>query len=220
MEAVGQSYGFILYRKKLEQAAQGRMEITRVHDYALVLNDSKLLQVIDRRVELAGFEVDLAAGATLDILVENMGRTNFGPHMVDDRKGITERVTLAGKEIAGWDIYRLPLTDLSALAFTSGRKPAPAFHRGTFELAAVGDTFLDMRGWGKGCVWVNGHNLGRYWHIGPQQSLFVPGPWLRKGQNEVIVLDLEEMLTAIAHRSQASRLGQRELRRHENPSIL
>jgi beta-galactosidase len=56
----------------------------------------------------------------------------------------------------------------------------------------LGDTFLDMRGWGKGYVWVNGRILGRYWRIGPQQTLFLPGTWLRKGENDVIVLDLEE----------------------------
>jgi len=192
MEALGQSYGFILYRTKLEQPTHGRLEITEMHDYALVLEGSKRLGVIDRRLKQTGLEVELAAGAPLNILVENLGRTNYGPHMVDDRKGITESVTLAGKEITGWEIFRLPLTDLSALAFTPERKPAPAFYHGTFELEAVGDTFLDMRGWGKGCVWVNGHNLGRYWRIGPQQSLFLPGPWLLQGKNEVVVLDLAE----------------------------
>jgi len=195
MEAVGQSYGFILYRKKLEQATRGRLEIIDVHDYALVLQGAKRLGVLDRRLKQTGLEVELAAGAPLDILVENLGRTNYGPHMGDDRKGITERVTLAGKELTGWEIYRLPLADLSALAFTPGPKPAPAFYRGNLDLETVGDSFLDMRGWGKGNVWVNGHNLGRYWHIGPQQSLFVPAPWLKKGRNEVIVLDLLEAST-------------------------
>jgi beta-galactosidase len=201
MEAVGQSYGFILYRTKIEYPARGRLEITEVRDYTLVLEGSICLGVIDRRLKQTGLEVELAAGATLDILVENMGRTNYGAHMVDDRKGITECVSLAGKELTGWEIFRLPLTNLSALAFTPERKPAPAFYHGTFELETVGDTFLDMRGWGKGCVWVNGHNLGRYWRIGPQQSLFLPGPWLMKGKNEVVVLDLEET----SHRSLTGR---------------
>ncbi len=201
MEAVGQSYGFILYRTKLEQAAHGRLEITEAHDYALVLESSKRLGVIDRRLKQTSVEVELAAGATLDILVENMGRTNYGAHMVDDHKGITERISLAGKELTGWEIFRLPLTDLSALAFTPKPKPAPAFYHGTFELETVGDTFLDMRGWGKGYVWVNGHNLGRYWRIGPQQSLFLPGPWLMKGKNEVVVLDLART----SHRSLTGR---------------
>jgi beta-galactosidase len=195
LEAVGQSYGFILYRTKIEQATRGRLEITDLRDYAVALQGSKRLGVLDRRLKQTGLDVELTTGAPLDILVENLGRTNFGPHMGEDRKGITERVTLAGKELTGWEIYRLPLTDLSALSFTPGHKPAPAFYRGSFELEAVGDTFLDMRGWGKGNVWVNGHNLGRYWYIGPQQSLFVPAPWLKRGKNEVIVLDLLEVST-------------------------
>ncbi|MGO8818922.1 MAG: glycoside hydrolase family 35 protein [Terriglobia bacterium] len=192
MEAIGQAYGFILYRTNVEQSARGLLEITQVHDYAVVLDGARRLGVVDRRLKRTGLEIELAAGATLDILVENMGRTNYGPHMVNDRKGITERITLAGKELTGWKIYRLPLADLSTLAFTPERKPAPAFHRGTFNLETIGDTFLDLRGWGKGYVWVNGHNLGRYWRIGPQQSLFLPAPWLKKEKNEVVVLDLEE----------------------------
>jgi beta-galactosidase len=195
MEAVGQSYGFILYRTKIEQATRGRLEVTEAHDYAVVMQGSKRLGVIDRLLKQTGLEVELAAGAPLDILVENLGRANYGPHLGKDLKGITERVTLAGRELTDWEIYPLPLADLSALSFTPGPKPAPAFYRGTFDLEEVGDTFLDMRGWGKGNVWVNGHNLGRYWHIGPQQSLFLPAPWLRKGKNEVIVLDLLEAST-------------------------
>ena len=136
--------------------------------------------------------MELNGAAPLDILVENMGRVNFGPNMLTDRKGLTEKVTLAGEELRGWEIYSLPFDDLSRLKFTSARKPGPAFHRGVFQLASIGDTYLDMRGWGKGSVWVNGHNLGRYWRIGPQQSLFVPSGWLKKGRNEIVVLDLEE----------------------------
>jgi beta-galactosidase len=67
----------------------------------------------------------------------------------------------------------------------------PAFYRGTFELAETGDTFLDTRGWGKGTVWINGHHLGRFWNIGPQQTLYVRGPWLHRGANDAIVFDLE-----------------------------
>ncbi|MGO9272776.1 MAG: glycoside hydrolase family 35 protein [Terriglobia bacterium] len=201
MEAVGQSYGFILYRTTMEKAAHGRLEIKEARDYAVVSQGEKRLGVLDRRLHQSTLEVNLEAGVPLDILVENMGRVNFGPHLVDDRKGITERVTLDGKELTGWEIYSLPLTDLSLLNFTSAREPAPAFHRGAFELDTVGDVFLDLRGWGKGYVWVNGHNLGRYWRIGPQQSLFLPGPWLRQGKNEVIVLDLEDS----AHRSLTGR---------------
>ena len=192
MEAVGQSYGFILYRTMMEKAARGRLEVNEARDYAIVSQGAKRLGVLDRRLHQSMLDVDLDAGVPLDILVENMGRVNFGPHLVDDRKGITECVILDGKELTGWEIYPLLLSDLSPLKFTSAMKSAPAFHRGTFELLATGDTFLDLRGWGKGYVWVNGHNLGRYWRIGPQQTLFLPGPWLQQGRNEVIVLDLED----------------------------
>jgi len=149
--------------------------------------------VLDRRLKQYSLEVELEGGAPLDILVENMGRVNFGPHLVDDRKGIIGPVTIAGSILTGWENYSLPMTDLSHLRFY----PLPVkdltgpLFRGQFELTSLGDTFLDMRGWGKGYVWVNGHNLGRYWKVGPQQSLFLPATWLNQGTNSVVVLDLD-----------------------------
>ncbi|HEX8145048.1 MAG TPA: glycoside hydrolase family 35 protein [Pyrinomonadaceae bacterium] len=192
MEALGQDYGFILYRKRVERAARGSLEIQEARDYALIYQGERRLGVLDRRLKQSSLDVELSASAPLDILVENMGRTNFGLNMVNDRKGITGQVALDGQELTGWEMYRLPLTDISGLKFSTGPKRGAAFYRGAFKLTATGDTYLDMRGWGKGLVWINGHNLGRYWRIGPQQSLFVPSGWLRKGQNEIIVLDLEE----------------------------
>jgi len=192
MEAVGQNYGFILYRKKLGRATKGTLEITEARDYALVYQGDRKLGVLDRRLKQNSLEVELSTTAPLDILVENMGRVNFGPNMVTDRKGITEKVALGGEELTGWEIYPLPLADLSRLKFSTEHKSGPAFYHGAFKLTSIGDTYLDMHGWGKGCVWVNGHNLGRYWRIGPQQSLFVPSGWLKKGRNEIVVLDLEE----------------------------
>jgi beta-galactosidase len=170
---------------------QGELAITEVRDYALVSQGAHVLGTLDRRLKQSSLQIELGGSAPLDILVENMGRVNFGPNMVSDRKGITEKVVLGGEELTGWEIYRLPLTDLSHLKFSARVQPGPSFHRGTFKLNTLGDTYLDMRGWGKGCVWVNGHNLGRYWRIGPQQSLFVPSVWLKRGLNEVVVLDLE-----------------------------
>src|SRR5208282_2062607 len=117
MEAVGQSYGFILYRMPVEKAVHGRLEIKEARDYAVVSQGSKRLGVLDRRLHQSKLEVNLEAGMPLDILVENMGRVNFGPHLVDDRKGITDGVTLDGKELTGWEIYSLPLTDLPPLNY-------------------------------------------------------------------------------------------------------
>ena len=191
MEALGQDYGFILYRKKIDNPVKGKLEITEARDYAVVVQGEKLLGTLDRRTDQKSLEVELQANAPLDILVENMGRVNFGPRSLDDRKGITEKVMINGEELKNWNIYTLPLKTLAGLKFSATPVSAPAFHQGSFILNNIGDTFLDMRGWGKGVVWVNGHNLGRYWHIGPQQSLFVPSGWLKKGRNEIIVLDLE-----------------------------
>jgi beta-galactosidase len=96
------------------------------------------------------------------------------------------------RELIGWEVFNLPLDDeyLAHLRYRKGGGDGPGFYRGRFELGQVGDTFLDLRGWGKGMVWVNGHNLGRYWRIGPQQTLYCPGPWLKRGRNEVVVFEL------------------------------
>jgi len=124
-----------------------------------------------------------------------MGRINFGQQNAD-RKGIHAPVKLDGVALSDWKIYNLPLDEkmLAHLQFkkagsTSGSE-APAFWRAILKVKTPGDTFLDMRPWGKGVVWVNGHCLGRYWDIGPTQTMYLPGPWLKHGRNEVIILDL------------------------------
>jgi len=192
-EELGQDYGFLLYRAAPRKAAAAKLEIIELRDYAVILEGGKTLGTLDRRLAQSAIDITLDGSAPLDILVENMGRLNFGPKMVDDRKGITEKVTLAGAELTGWQMYSLPLNDLRGLKFSARQHVGPAFHRGFFQLKETGDTYLDMRGWGKGCVWVNGHHLGRHWKVGPQLSLYCPGVWLKQGRNEVIVLDLEDV---------------------------
>ena len=191
MEALGQNYGFVLYRTRVAQSFKGLLEVMDVRDYAVASQGARRLGVFDRRLKQHSLGVDLQSGVPLDILVENMGRVNFGPGLVDDRKGIVGHVALAGSTAMGWENYALPMTDLSHLRFSSSNPRVPAFFRGQFQLSSLGDTFLDMQGWGKGYVWVNGHNLGRYWKIGPQQTLFLPATWLKQGTNSVVVLDLE-----------------------------
>jgi beta-galactosidase len=87
-------------------------------------------------------------------------------------------------------MYKFPFDSVSSLRYNANSAAAPAVHRGAFKLSQVGDAFLDMRGWGKGIVFVNGRNLGRYWSIGPQQTLYLPGVWLKKGRNEIDVFEL------------------------------
>jgi beta-galactosidase len=192
MEDVGQSYGYILYRTIIQGPKQGELVLTELHDYAVIFVNQQRVAVLDRRLNQNRTTIDLPAGpATLDILVENTGRINFKKDLRNERKGITESATLGGQALGGWDIYPLPMTDLSSAKFGKASTSAsPAFYRGRFDVTAPADTFLDLRGWEKGTVWVNGHQLGRFWNIGPQQTLYVPGPWLRRGANEIVVFDL------------------------------
>jgi beta-galactosidase len=196
MEVYDQAHGCILYRIKLPKGRGERLTIRQPHDYCMVFIDGKLVGTVDRSrkqdaLALPAREQD----ATLDLLVEEMGRIDFGNSLAD-RKGITERVDLmtgAGAyELTGWEVFNLPLADgdLKALKFEKGKSRVPAFFRAEFNLKETGDTFLDLRSWGKGVVWVNGRNLGRFWSVGPQQTLYCPGPWLKNGRNELIVLEL------------------------------
>lgn len=136
------------------------------------------------------------AGARLDILIENNGRVNYGMAMQDERKGITRKVVVDPAVLMGWEIFPLPLDEayLRSLKWCEGDPPAghaPAFYRTFFDVAEPGDTFLDTRAWQKGFAWVNGHNLGRFWSVGPQQTLYLPGPWLRPGRNELVVFSID-----------------------------
>lgn len=198
IEFYDQSRGCSVYRTTLPAGPAGHLVAKEVHDFAWVFLEGKLVGVMDRRGKR--FRVELPARTNpeqLDILIESVGRVNFGRE-VFDRKGLIAPVQLASPdgastELKGWQIFALPLDDkqLGALEFKPGKSSSgPAFWRGRFEVATTGDTFLDLRGWGKGVVWVNGHCLGRYWNIGPTQTMYCPGPWLHEGGNDVLVLDL------------------------------
>ncbi|WP_342116816.1 glycoside hydrolase family 35 protein [Pseudoduganella sp. OTU4001] len=194
MEEFGQNYGYINYRKRLDAPAKGKLVLDELHDQATVLADGKVIGRLDRRRSENSLAVDLPAGTQLDLLVEAMGRIGFGGKLVDDRKGITRAVKLDKEELEGWTVYPLPM-DVAALkrlpAGGTADPQAPGFWRGTLTLDKPVDTFLDTRGWGKGQVWVNGHHLGRFWHIGPQQTLYLPASWLKAGANEVLVFTTE-----------------------------
>jgi beta-galactosidase len=193
MEHVGQSYGYILYRTRVSGPRRGELVIRDVRDYAQVYVNGALAGTLDRRLAQDSLALSIPeGGAQLDILVENGGRVNYTTALRDERKGITHSVSFGGRELTGWDVFPLPMPVVPRPHFTDRAAPAgPAFYRATFHLEHVGDTFLDTRGWGKGTVWVNGHQLGRFWRIGPQQTLYLPAPWLREGENEVVVFDLE-----------------------------
>jgi beta-galactosidase len=191
MEMLGQSYGLTLYRTQVAGPVEAPLTIRGLHDRAQLFVNRQPVGVLER----SSPDQDLLlavphGGATLDILVENMGRINFGPDLLD-RKGITEWVLLGQQYLFGWTHFPLPLDDLTRLEFKpSSTTGGPSFYRGRFTVADPGDTFLALPGWTKGACWVNGFNLGRYWRTGPQRTLYVPAPLLVKGENELIVLEL------------------------------
>lgn len=198
MEDLDQAYGFVLYRTNVTGPLENApLVMTRLMDRAIVLMDGKRIGTADRRHGTNTVKMDIPAGKhTLDILVENQGRVNYGGAITTENKGITEGVTLDGKLLTGFKNFPLPCSDkeVATLPFST-KAPVgeqPVFYKSTFKLDRTGDTFLDMQdGWTKGVVWINGHNLGRFWFVGPQQTLYCPAPFLKQGDNEIIVLDLE-----------------------------
>lgn len=193
MEQFGQAYGYILYRTQLSGAIAGQLYLGEVRDYASVYVDHKLIGTVDRRLKQVSLPVTIEAGThTLDVLVENTGRINYGPRLADGRAGLVDPVLLDGKVLHGWQVYPLSMSSLDTIrGWTTQVIAGPAFHRGHFKVAAPADTFLDVSAFGKGFMWVNGHNLGRIWDIGPQRSLYLPAPWMGQGDNTVVVFDLQ-----------------------------
>ncbi|KAL9963398.1 hypothetical protein ACROYT_G026908 [Oculina patagonica] len=216
----GQGYGFTLYQKELDSVPE-EITIHNVSDRAQVFLDFKPIHTIDAmkldkhyidekelwkvtiKLEESQIGIEKGSKVQLDILVENMGRVNFLKEMNRQRKGILGDVVIDGKKQTGWKIYPM---DFKANFFNrlgresewrkikEGELPSvPSLYRGTFELTEEPkDTFLHMKSWTKGVCFINGHNLGRYWNIGPQETLYLPAPWLNKGDNELLVFELEK----------------------------
>jgi len=190
-EDLNQAYGFVLYRTELTAYNTGYLTINGLRDYAVVYLNNQKVGVLDRRLNQDSLLLTGTTGnATLDILVENNGRINYGPYLTDNRKGILGEVVLNNKSLTNWKMYGFPFENDKGIKYTS--KPVvgqPALYKGSFTLNETGDTYFDLSSFGKGFVFLNGHNLGKYWQIGPQQTAYVPACWLKKGTNEVIVFD-------------------------------
>jgi hypothetical protein len=194
-EALGQYQGLVLYRTTLVGAREGKLKMPGLHDFATVFLDGQLVGTIDRRLGQDGIVIPKSASATpvLEILVEAMGRINFGPELID-RKGIIDRVTLNGMTMMNWDMFGLPLKEAWVEALKAPAHPGTVrpgqFFSGEFTLDQVADTYIDLSKYRKGVVWVNGHNLGRFWEVGPQTRLYCPASWLKRGQNKIVVFDM------------------------------
>ena len=221
MEQAGQNTGYILYRTKLgdDETAKSVM-FKKCADRVQIFADSKkVVTAFDTEICSEGHGVwpfnykegkewnfPTAEGAQLDFLVENLGRVNFGHRLMEQRKGITDDVLVNGHSHFGWEMFTLPLDEkqIDALRekgewkLASGAATAnanPAFFKfefdADFEDGTYTDTYLDFKGWGKGCIWVNGFNIGRFWDKGPQKTLYIPGPLLKHGRNEIIIFETE-----------------------------
>lgn len=194
-EEYGQDYGYMLYSTKLIGHKSGKLTVIDIHDYATVFLNGTYIGALDRRLGINSVELPRSEvkDPLLEIFTEGMGRINFA-HAIIDRKGITDRVILNGMTLMNWDVYGFPMDDEFIRSLKPGTnlsKPG-VFFKGSFTLSDTADTFIDMTNFVKGTVWVNGRNLGRYWEIGPQQRLYCPASWLRKGENEIIIFDLHK----------------------------
>lgn len=193
MEEMGQNYGFIYYKTTIKGILENlKLTIQEVRDRALVFFNGEYKGVIDRNNNQEIILNSNEKESILEILVENMGRINYGP-MMRDEKGITQGVRIGNQFLFNWEIFSLPLDNIEKVEFKEGyleSENAPTFYKGEFIVDEIGDTYLDFEGWGKGVVYINGFNLGRYWEVGPQKRLYVPSPILKKGVNEVVVFEL------------------------------
>lgn len=189
MENYGIGYGYIAYTTVLARDYSGvPLTFTELGDRAQVLVNDRLqgIAYIDGALTVP---ITAKAGNRLTVLVENMGRANFGEKMMR-KKGLPGRVLLDKKIHFSWDVYPLPMTDLSSLVFRKEiQEKTPAFYRGTFFAERAADSFLRTDNFTKGFVLINGFNLGRYWEIGPQKTLYVPRSLIREGENTVVVFE-------------------------------
>jgi beta-galactosidase len=196
------SRGLVSYRVTLPAGPAGVLEAARVRDLAWIAVDGRPVGTFDTRHRRYKVEIPARSKpAVVDILLYTIARVNFGVE-VHDRKGLHGPVTFtpaggAAQPVENWEIRAIDFDAdgvLPKLAFKkrakAGANGGAAFWRGGFDAKDQADTFLDMSTWGQGVVWVNGRCLGRYWSIGPTQTMYLPGPWIRKGRNDIVVLDL------------------------------
>ena len=197
MEQLEQDFGFVLYETVLHGPFErSELTIDGLHDRAMIYVDGKLAGIQERtgrRSDSIYLELEPGQTAVLRILVENMGRINYGPKLLDC-KGILRGVKLGCQYQFGWKHYSLPCDCPPQHGYepVGAGADAPLFLKGSFTVQQRQDTFVRLDGFTKGNVYINGFNLGRYWNpAGPQKTLYLPAPLLREGENELAVLELE-----------------------------
>lgn len=201
----GQNQGLVLYRTDVRHAAGAALTLEGVHDYATVFADGVQVGTVSR-VQGAGLPMNRAlalpasahGAMRLEILVDSFGHVGYG-HYIRDEKGLVGAVHVGDRELTDWEVFGLPLdaTYVQGLRWsTTALTRSGAFFRATVVRKAAVDSYVDLSAWDKGYVWVNGHLLGRYWRVGPQQRLYCPAGWWRAGANEVIVFDQRRLRPA------------------------
>ena len=253
MEELDMGWGSMFYETTLPTVSTpSLLTLNDCHDFAQVFIDGKYIGKIDRvKNEKSIVLPAVTSGQKLTILIEAMGRINFG-RAIKDFKGITKSVTLTAEadgheltyDLKHWRIATIPCDYKTATKALSSAQPHSSsasaqphwlplrspnvvsslkkgYYRANFTLKKVGDTFINMEAFGKGMVYVNGHALGRFWNIGPQQTLYVPGCWLKKGKNEVVVLDIVgpkgEPVAYCQDKPELDKLNLEKSNKHNNP---
>ena len=253
MEELDKGWGSMIYQTTLPTVSTpSLLTLNDCHDFAQVFIDGKYIGKIDRvKNEKSIVLPAVTSGQKLTILIEAMGRINFG-RAIKDFKGITKSVTLTAEadgheltyDLKHWRIATIPCDYKTATKALSSAQPHSSsasaqphwlplrspnvvsslkkgYYRANFTLKKVGDTFINMEAFGKGMVYVNGHALGRFWNIGPQQTLYVPGCWLKKGKNEVVVLDIVgpkgDPVAYCQDKPELDKLNLEKSNKHNNP---
>ena len=250
MEELDMGWGSMFYETTLPTVSTpSLLTLNDCHDFAQVFIDGKYIGKIDRvKNEKSIVLPAVKSGQKLTILIEAMGRINFG-RAIKDFKGITKSVTLTAEadgheltyDLKHWRIATIPCDYKTATKALSSAQPHSSlssaqphfsffvlhsslkkgYYRANFTLKKVGDTFINMEAFGKGMVYVNGHALGRFWNIGPQQTLYVPGCWLKKGKNEVVVLDIVgpkgDPVAYCQDKPELDKLNLEKSNKHNNP---
>lgn len=240
MEEMNTGWGMVKYTTTLPDVpVKSLLTLNDCHDFAQVFINGDYIGKIDRvKNEKSLMLPPVKKGDALIILVEAMGRINFG-RAIKDYKGITRDVTMQaeidGNEVT-WNLkdwlIQATADDYDAIkkAMAQGHKDVKrretitskgGYFRGKFTLKKPGDTFINTEAFGKGQVWINGHAIGRFWNIGPQQTLYVPGCWLKKGDNEVIILDIvgpkEGGVAFCQDHPELDKLNREKAVKHNNP---
>lgn len=218
MEKLGIGSGYVLYRHTLSAIDRGQPLVIRgMHDWCHLLLDGRSLATWYRNDDPPEVTLEFDGdSATLDVLVHHLARSNFG-HRMTERKGITGGIFTGPtrhdeRALFGWEQYPLPMDNLGQLDWpgTGGfNGDGPAFHRATLNVDEPADTFLKVGGGTFGFVCINGFNLGRYWNIGPQQTLYVPAPRLKSGENEIVIFDAVGLSAPTMTLADAPELGPR-----------